>query len=299
LKFSAVDSGLASAAMSHEWRGRLALIFGCDRPKATQLQRSETQAPFKIQRPFYPEGTAVCHGVMLHTAGGVVGGDRLSVEVTLHPQAEVLLTTAAAAKIYGKGRREQPGLWARQTVIHRVEAGACLEWLPQETILFDGAKYHQATRVNLAEDALWMGWDITRLGRSARGERFASGEWRSHLEVWQGDRLIWVDPQRLQADPARLKSRHGLAGYPVVGTFALVGCEASQNWITAARQSWADLTSSNPAAEIGVTRLQAGMLCRYRGASTTEARRWFMAVWHLWRSHLRQRPACPPRVWPA
>lgn len=295
-----------SPLLNTGWHGRLDLTFGCvpetalSDPAAlpTQLQRASAQAPLKIQRPFYPEGVDICHGVMLHTAGGVVGGDRLSITVQVHPQAKALLTTAAAAKIYGKGRQAQPGQSSHQDVSLDIAPGACLEWLPQETIVFDGARYHQSLTVRLAEDALWMGWDVTRLGRSARGERFQSGEWRSHTQIWQGDRLLWIDPQYLDANSPSMQSRHGLSGYPVVGTFVMAGQIADKAWVEAARQAWTEQQSRKPSdAEAGVTRLQAGMICRYRGYSTAEARQWFTTVWHEWRSPLLHRPACPPRVW--
>lgn len=291
---------MSSAASSGEpgWHGHLALQFECDRAQSTRLQQSFARAPLKVQRPFYPEGPEVCHSVMLHTAGGVVGGDRLSVDVQLQPQSRALLTTAAAAKIYGKGRQAQPGLTSHQDVLLQAAAGACVEWLPQETIVFDGARYHQSLTVHLAEDAIWMGWDITRLGRSARGERFQSGEWRSRTEIWQGDRLIWLDPQCLNADSPAMTSRHGLAGHPVVGTFALVGVDVEKDWLETPRHLWIEQQSGSPSeADAGVTRLQSGILCRYRGRSTAEARRWFTAVWNDWRSRLWSRPACAPRVW--
>lgn len=271
------------------------------------------QAPLKVQRPFYPEGEGVCHVVMLNTAGGVVGGDRLSTDIQLQPQAHALLTTATAGKIYRSN-----GKSVQQTTEIRVEAGSCLEWLPQETIVFDGADYRQTMRVDLAEDALWLGWDITRLGRTARGEKFLSGTWRSHTEIWQGDRLVWVDPQWIAGGSEMLSSQHGLANCPVVASFAMVGRSLSANWVDRARSLWAasqmnilaepasnleqkiftdPLVNSAPPAQTGVTRLISGVLCRYRGYSTLEARRWFTQVWHLLRPQLLQRPSCNPRVW--
>ncbi|HEY9647773.1 MAG TPA: urease accessory protein UreD, partial [Chroococcidiopsis sp.] len=197
-------------APSSGWQGHLQLEFA-QQQGATQLSHSSMQAPLKVQRPFYPEGEAVCHVVTLHTAGGVVGGDRLATEITLHPQAHGLITTAAAGKLYRSN-----GKVAQQTTRIAIATGACLEWLPQETIVFDGALYRQDLRVDLAEEALWIGWEIVRFGRSARGEQFAAGQWRSHTEIWQNGRPLWVDPQGLVGGSAMLTSQHGLAGCPVV-----------------------------------------------------------------------------------
>ncbi|MBD2459847.1 urease accessory protein UreD [Oscillatoria sp. FACHB-1407] len=285
------------------WHGSLQLEFARD-PRGTHLTRSFVQAPLKVQRPFYPEGDEVCHLVTLHTAGGVVGGDRLSLDVTLHPQAHTLITTAAAGKVYRSN-----GQTAQQTVQIRVAESACLEWLPQETIVFDGAQYQQDVRIDLAENALWLGWELTRLGRTARGEQFLSGMWRSRTQVWQNDQPIWIDPQRVEGGSEMLTSLHGLAGCPVIGSFAVVGRSLSPEIVEKARSLWQPGTGAinrassplptphSPLPQIGVTRLTSGMLCRYRGHSTLEARRWFTQVWHLVRSELLNRPGCNPRVW--
>lgn len=274
-----------SLSTKRSWQGNLSLEFE-RRFDKTILSRSQVQAPLKVQRPFYPEGELICHSVMLHTAGGIVGGDRLAFDVQLSPEAQALVTTAAATKVYRSN-----GLEAQQTTQIRVAAGACLEWLPQETIVFDGARYRQQLKVELAAGATWLGWDITRLGRSARGERFASGEWRSRTEVWQDNRLIWLDPQWLQGGSEMLESLHGLAGCSVIGSFAFVGQVISDELLEKLRGS-----SAAP-AQTGTTRLPLGLLCRYRGDSTAEARRWFVAIWHLLRQECLARSNCIPRVW--
>ena len=104
-----------------------------------------------------------------------------------------MITSAAASKIY-----RSSGLESQQNIDIKLEAGANLEWLPQETIVFDGAIYRQNLRVELAPTARILLWEITRFGRSARGEKFASGEWRSHTEVWQQNSPLWIDRQLLK-----------------------------------------------------------------------------------------------------
>lgn len=269
-----------------QWQGCLELEFR--QRQGTQLSRSFVQAPLKVQRPFYPEGREVCHVVTLHTAGGVVGGDRLCFNLQLHPQSHALITTAAAGKWYGSKALE-----ATQTAHMAVAEGACLEWLPQETIVFAGAQVRQSLRVELAEDALWLGWEVLRFGRTARGEQFTSGEWRSRTEVWQGDRPLWVDPQWLIGDSSMLTSPHGLWHCPVVGSFAVVGRSVSPEIVEQVRS----LIPPSEQAEFGATRLMAGLLCRYRGQSTAEARRWFTAAWSLLRPMVLHRVVCQPRVW--
>lgn len=219
----------------------------------------------------------------------MVAGDRLDLNLQLDPQAHALVTTATAAKIY-----RSTGLAATQTTQIHVGANACLEWLPQETIVFNGAVYRQDLRVELAAAATWLGWEITRFGRTASGEKFLQGHWRSRTEVWQQGRPLWIDPQFLQGGTEMLNSPHGLAGQPVVGSLVRMGQTVSPELVTKARLLW---TAAERRGEAGVTSLPQGLLCRYRGPATTEVRNWFTDVWHLLRQSFLGRPACPPRVW--
>ncbi|MDZ8053064.1 MAG: urease accessory protein UreD [Aulosira sp. ZfuVER01] len=278
-------SEILEKEVSNTWHGKLNLVYA-DRLNTTQLIYNHQQAPLKVQRPFYPEGEKVCHSVILHTAGGVVGGDRLSLNFHLQPHAQALITTAAASKIYRSN-----GLQARQTIEIQVDAGACLEWLPQETILFNSAIYRQDLRVELATGASWLGWEITRLGRSARGEKFLQGEWRSHTEIWQQGVPLWIDRQYLPGSEEVFHSPHGLAGQPIVGSLVWVGNPVESEIVKKARSLW------HGAGEVGVSRLQHGLLCRYRGASTSEVRNWFTAVWQMLRVEFLSRGSCIPRVW--
>ncbi|MDZ8222936.1 MULTISPECIES: urease accessory protein UreD [unclassified Nostoc] len=275
---------ICNSEIAEGWHGKLNLVYA-DRQGKTQLIYNHQQAPLKVQRPFYPEGE-ICHSVILHTAGGMVGGDRLSSNIHLQPQTQALITTAAASKIYRSN-----GLQARQTIQMQVDAGACLEWLPQETILFNGAIYRQDLRVELATGGSWLGWEITRFGRSARGEKFLQGEWRSHTEIWQEGIPLWIDRQWLGGSEETFHSPHGLAGKPIVGSLVWVGGAVSSEIVEKTRNLW------DGEGEAGVSRLQHGLLCRYRGASTSEVRNWFINVWQLLRVSFLNRGNCIPRVW--
>ncbi len=267
------------------WHGKLNLVYA-NRRNSTQLIYNHHQAPLKIQRPFYPEGEQVCHSVILHTAGGVVGGDILSTNIHLQPQTNALITTATAGKIYRSN-----GLPARQTVQIQVDANAGLEWFPQETILFDGANYRQDLRVELATGANFLGWEITRLGRSARGEKFLHGEWRSHTEIYQAGVPLWIDRQYLPGSEEIFHSPHGLNKKPILGSLVWIGSPVSKEIVESARNLGTEI------GEMGVSRLQNGFVCRYRGDSTNEVRNWFIAVWQMLRVSYLHRDNCIPRVW--
>jgi len=270
------------------WHGSLNLVYA-QRGGKTQLIHNQMRSPLKVQRPFYPEGQDVCHSVVLHTAGGVVGGDHNSLNFHLEPNAKALITTATASKVYRSN-----GLQAKQFMQMQVDAGACLEWLPQETIVFNGAIYRQDLRVELAPKGSWLGWEITRFGRSARGERFLQGEWRSHTEVWQQGHPLWIDRQWLPGGEEIINSPHGLAGQSVVGSLVWVGQAVAPELVEKARILWAN---TDRLGEAGVTRLTSGILCRYRGSNSAEVRNWFTAVWQLLRLYFLGKPSCPPRVW--
>jgi urease accessory protein len=267
------------------WQGRLQLAYSHDRAK-TQLIKNQGTAPLKVQRSFYPEDAAICHNTILHTAGGIVGGDRLQIDLDLQPRSRAVITTAAAGKIYGSN-----GTPAIQSIVQNIGENACLEWLPQETIVFNQAIFHQHLRVNLAATGSWFGWEINRFGRTARGERFTQGEWKSATEVYRQGKPIWIDRQILSGD-AMVDSPHSLAGHAIVGSLAWIGGEVSKDLVGEARS----IFSGEP-SKIGVTRLTEGLLCRYRGDSTTEVRQWFTSVWHLLRYSFLQSPPIHLRVW--
>jgi urease accessory protein len=272
------------------WHGTLDLKFASQNG-ITQLAHSQAQSPLKVQRSFpQPDGT--CQVVMLHTAGGMVGGDRLTTNIQTTPDSKILLTTAAAAKIY-----KSNGLVSTQNITVNVNENSYLEWLPQETIVFNEAHYHQNLRINLAENAEAILWDVTRFGRTARGEKFVSGDWRSATEVWQGEKPLlakplWLDRQWFPASEELWQSPHGLAGMPIVGTFAWIGRSVEPELVQEVRSLW----TGDPAIA-GVTRLPQGLLCRYRGNNSTAVRLWFVQTWQLIRQTQWQREIETPRVW--
>lgn len=268
---------------SPRWQGDLDLRFQVQ-GENTMLRRSYAHAPLKVQRPFYPEPN-ICHTVILHSAGGMVGGDRLTYQIELEPDSQALITTAAAAKIYRSN-----GAFAQQQIAINLGANAYLEWLPQATIVFDRARYQQDLRVDLAAGATFCAWEIVRLGRSARQETFTQGCWENALEVWREGTPLWIDRQQITGD--LWHSRQATASEPLLGLLVWLGGTVSTELVAQART----LAPQNE-ADWGVTAPAAGLVCRYRGADRQAAQEWFIAVWDLLRQQYRQRSACVPRVW--
>lgn len=280
------------------WHGSLELVYAYSQGK-TQLIHSQSRSPLKVQRPFYPEGEKICHTAVLHTAGGIVGRDSLAQTVHLHNNAQALITTVAASKIYGsrgKSPLSPAGQAARQTIDIKLDCGTCLEWLPQETIVFNGAVYQQDLRVELAKGSSWLGWEITRFGRTARGERFLQGEWHSHTEIWQEGKPLWIDRQWLPGGEEILNHPHGLAGKPIVASLIYIGKPVSSEIASQVRNIW---MATDRQGEAGVTHTMGnGLLCRYRGNSTSEVRNWFIEVWQLLRLSHSGVSVTKPRFWP-
>ncbi|WP_055075255.1 urease accessory protein UreD [Pseudanabaena sp. 'Roaring Creek'] len=274
--------------MHKPWTGNLELRFS-KRDLSTQLVYNYALAPWKIQRSLYPEGEEVCHCVLLHTAGGLVGGDRLSAKIHLQPHTQALITTAAASKVYRSSGAES---W--QNIHIHIDESANLEWFPQETIVFAESKYRQTTRIDLAPDATITMWEIVRFGRTARGERFLDGHWRSHTEVWRDQMPLWIDRQYLHGNPEMLDSPNGLNTYAIAASFIFVGATVETELIDRIRATW---EQGNYQGKSSVTRSLAGLVCRYCGDSSGDARKWFQQIWQLLRVSYRNRKICVPRVW--
>jgi urease accessory protein len=271
---------------SASWHGEIALNFEKLADDRTILAHSYARAPLKVQRPFYPEPD-LCQTVLLHSAGGMVGGDRLSYQIDLAPASRALITTAAATKIY----RSQ-GAISHQQVEIKIGANASLEWLPQETIIFNQAQYQQDLRVDLAPAGTFCAWEIVRLGRSASQETFNQGCWQNALEVWQAGKPLWIDRQKLIG--AQWTSLQAANSQPILGLFIVIGRPVTAETIELAR---ALAPKSVQGSQCGATALKSGIVCRYRGSDRQAAQQWLIALWNLMRQQYLDRGACIPRVW--
>jgi urease accessory protein len=145
--------------------------------------------------------------VLLNTAGGLAGGDRLRWEASAGCDAKLRVTTQTAERVY----RSNSGDALVETRL-RAEAGATLEWLPQETILFDGSRLSRTLSIELAENAELLAVEAIVLGRRAHGERLRSGSLRDHMRVRRGGRLIFADNVRIGGGIATLLDRAATFG---------------------------------------------------------------------------------------
>lgn len=267
------------------WRAELALEFERRGPR-TVLAGRRHDGPLVVQKPLYPEGDAVCHAIVVHPPAGVAAGDELTLDAALGPAAHALLTTPGAGKWY-----RSSGAHASQRLAFAAGAGACLEWLPQETIVFDGARADLECEVGLAGDARYIGWEIVCLGRTGSGERFARGSLRTRTAVRRDGRLLWLERACIDGDGALLRSPAALAGEPVYGTFLAAAPEIGRDLVAACREAM-------PAFGDGaVTALPGVLVGRYLGPSGEAARRYFARLWGVLRPAVAGRAAVAPRIW--
>jgi urease accessory protein len=265
------------------WKARLALEFSLENQKST-LSGKIHDGPLVVQKPLYPEGGGVCHAIVVHPPGGVAGGDELSLTVRASEGASALLTTPGAAKWY-----RSAGPRARQDVAFDVRGR--LEWLPQEAIVFDGARAESSLEADLAAGASLIGWDIVCLGRTGSGERFTRGSYRTSIRIRREGRLLWLERGRIDGGGRLLDSPAGLGSQPVFGTMFASSPALSQGLVT-------DMRQTEPEAGRGAVTLLPGiLLARYLGASSEAARRYFSALWRILRPALTGLAAVEPRIW--
>jgi urease accessory protein len=279
------DPSLDSGVLPSGWRAQLDLGYR-RRGERTVLTTRIHEGPLVVQKSLYPEGDAVCQNIIVHPPGGIVGGDTLAVNVDAGPCTHVQLTTPGAAKCYRSG-----GAFARQRIRLRAARGAVLEWLPQETILFDASKIELELSIELVDDARFLGWDVVCLGRTAAGERFDRGALRQRLTLTRDGIPVFVERAVLNGGAPLLTSPVGLHGNPVFGTFLAAAPAVTQAMLESCRQV------SLIAGEGAVTRLPGVVIARYRGASAAAARHYFVELWQKLRPALALPAAVPPRIW--
>lgn len=267
------------------WLADLRLGFERRGPR-TVLARRAHQGPLTVQRALYPEGEAVCHAIVLHPPAGIAGGDRLAVTVQVGAGAHALLTTPGAGKWYRSAG-------ARAALTQRIEVadGGTCEWLPQESLVFDGALGDLATEVVLQGDACFIGAEMLCFGRTASGERFDRGELTMRTRIVRDGRPLWLERGRIEGGGALLGSPVGLAGQPVSASLLL----ASPHCDEALLQAWRALV---PAAGEGAVTLLPGLLvARWLGPACEPGRDWCARLWAVARPLVAGRAMQIPRIW--
>ena len=243
------------------WKASLSLGFR-NLDQRSILAENRSDGPLVVQKPLYPDGPELCHAIVVHPPGGIAGGDELRLEVRAEKDSAALLTTPGAAKWY-----RSAGAWAKQSLSFEVEGS--LEWLPRETIVFDGALASLETKIQLGMKGHYIGWEVACLGR------FKRGRIRTGTRITQGGRMLFVEQGEIEGGGRLMRSPAGLGGRSVFGTFM------------------ATSSQKIPSIEnVAVTQLPGLLVGRYLGDSSEEALQAFTRLWKALRPS-----AVEPRIW--
>lgn len=282
LRFEA--PALAAPVPLQRGHGAAELVF-VHRDARTRLRHLDQRTPCRVLFP-EPEHSDPTLAVLLTTSGGLTGGDELRVAVTASAKAQATITTQAAEKIY-----RSLGADVRIDVGLTVEPGAYLEYLPQETILFEGARLARRNRAAVAPSGTLLACEMVVFGRAAHGERLTQGRLYDAWHISRGDTLRWTDALALEGDiGARLQSPFGFAGAEALATALYVGDDAERH-LPLARK-----LAQSGACRGSASLVQGVLIARFLGSPAQDVRR---ALVH-YLSFLRAAagwPARLPRNW--
>jgi urease accessory protein len=268
------------------WPARLRACVGRSGERSA-IVGLDHRGPLRLQKGLWPEGPDPVHLILLHPPGGIAGGDSLTTEIEVQPDAHALMTTP------GAGRWYRADAASSQHVRLAVRARATLEWLPQETIVHDGAQAEASLELDIDEEACAIGWEIVVLGRRASGERFARGALRQSTRIARAGRSLFDESSLVQGE--REQGLAALAGLHVSGLL----------WAVSSAPIDDSLAESVEAAMLGLAPAYAGasrvapnlLLARVVDGSPERTRAAFAAAWALLRPELLGRAPRRPRIW--
>ena len=266
------------------WTAALDLQF--ERAKNRSIvSRCRHNGPLRVQKPFYPED-GVCHVYLLHPPGGVVGGDELSVNVRAGKGSAALITTPGATRVY---RSAGPVSTIKYQL--NVEAGASLEWLPQDSILYGGSRLSQEMEVRVASvpgsaAGISLPWDVLPVVIITAPVNFDQG-----FQLYVDSLPVLMERQRWQAGQEVLEASWGLSGYPVLGTF--YGFPADDDILSHLRLRLEDIS----AGEMAVTLVDEVLVVRALADDAVALRQVFADIWLSVREMINGFPPGSPRIW--
>ena len=272
------------------WHAKLALNYAQGAGK-TSVQFTH-DGPLRILKSLYPEGQSICHNVLVHPPGGLVGGDVLDIDVQVAEGAHALVTTPGATRFY-----KSNGKPALQRTKLKLDAGARLEWLPLEAIAYNACDAINHLEFDLAEGAQLLTWDVTALGLPLAAQPFEQGVFEQHIE--------W--PERFlergvinALDDLLLNGDLGLAGQRCIASLIYVsGTPISRQQREHLLESTHELLqSAAPEVVSGVTSPNENMLV-LRGVSPVveSVMMLWKTVWMYWRKELWGISGGAPRIW--
>ncbi|HEV2676338.1 MAG TPA: urease accessory protein UreD [Aliidongia sp.] len=262
---------------------RLALTL---RDGRTRIETLYQRAPARMLFPAVPEDHPA-QAVLLNTAGGIAGGDRIQTEIRAGAGTIATVTTQAAEKIYRA--LDAP---ARLDTKIAIADGAWFEWLPQETILFDNARLDRRLAFDLAPDARLLAAETVLFGRAARGEQMRCGQLHDSWALRRHGRLVWADRLRLTGDIRTMLDRpFGFAGAVGMTTLLHAG-PAAASFLPRARE-----IAAAQSAEGAATLVNGILLIRFLDRDGARLRESAASAAMMLRHEIAGLSPTPPRVW--
>jgi urease accessory protein len=272
------------------WHARLQLDYSLE--SARTVARHTHSGPLRILQSLYPEGDAICHNVLVHPPGGLVGGDTLEIDIRVATGAHALLTTPGATRFY-----RSAGDLALQDTRVTLQTGTRLEWLPLEAICHTACLAENRLRIDPAPGAECIGWDVTALGLPHAGQPFDGGSFRQHIELPGA----WLERGRIEArDTLLLSSPLGLAGHKCLASiFFCAGTPLQRARIQAALECARGILLAHPLANsAGATSPNRQVVVvRVLAPLVEPAMHLLRQVWAGWRQTLWGLSGQLPRIW--
>jgi urease accessory protein len=258
------------------------------RDGATRLAHLYQHDPVRILFPNTAPGESI-EATVVTTSGGLVGGDKISLEIKAGANTTALVSAQAAEKVY-----RSAGAVAEISVAITADEESWIEWLPQETILFDGSMLRRRTSINAVPGARVMAGEILVLGRVGSGEKFSSGFLRDAWKVYRQDKLFWADALCLEDDiPSILSHPACFNGATALATAVYV-CDDPAAHLDAAREM---ISTEDNDVLSSATVVNGVLVLRWLAKDAYSLRQAFAEFWKAFRHHAGDRPAELPRLW--
>jgi urease accessory protein len=235
--------------------------------EAGRTRRRHVSESGSLRLRFPNSDDAGLEAVIVNTAGGIAGGDRHTFDISVARDAQTVVTTAAAEKVY-----RSIGPDAMLDVKLAVAAGAQLCWLPQETILFDQSRLSRRIDVELSGNASFVLAEMVVFGRSAMGEQLERGFFVDRWRIRRDGQLLFAETVKLEGMIAQKLAKPAVAaGGRAVGTILIVPCDD-------AIATEARALKDRFASEVGVSAWNGLTLVRLCGRDAASVRSDLIAV---------------------
>ena len=272
------------------WHAQLQLDYRLEAGKT--VARHSHKGPLRILQSLYPEGDAICHNVLVHPPGGLVGGDTLDLEIVAESGTHGLITTPGATRFY-----RSAGEPAVQRTRITLTGHSRLEWLPLEAICYNQCLAENLLTLELDAHAEFMGWDVTALGLPLAAQPFETGSLLQHIEV-PG---VWLEHGRIDAQDLRLlNGPAGMAGQRCLATlFFVAGSKIERARREQALEMARTVIAEHPLRQLAGATSPDGQVIVVRAIAPVvePAMDLLRQVWATWRAHFWRLSTQAPRIW--